>query len=344
MAETTRVGIIGAGWPGQAHARGYATAGGFKVVAVADLIPSRRQTLVQSARGTKEYPDADGLLKDPDVDAVSICLPNDRHASVTRAALRAGKHVICEVPPATSAKEAKAMAAAAEKAGKVLLFGFQRRFGPGEQAARQAVDKGYAGEAYHVRAGWTRTRGIPVGTGWYTDRSKSGGGALIDVGIHLLDLGWHLLGQPRPESVFGATHQRFAELAPGGATYDVEDSALALIRFEGGKTLELSASWATNQPPNQNGTTCRVHGTGAAIDVYTPHGATLYRGFDSKGQSKPTALKPPKVLHHAALMRHFRECVLGKATPTVGGAEAVTLMQIVEAIYASSEKGKSVAL
>src|SRR5207237_9054844 len=111
--------------------------------------------------------------------------------------------------------------------------------------------QGCGGDVSHARAEWTRTRGSPVGTGWCTQKEKSGGGALMDVGFHMLDLGWYLLGQPKPLSVFGATHSKFAALA-GANSYDVDDAAFAVIRFEGGKSLELAESWGLNQPAQTN--------------------------------------------------------------------------------------------
>src|SRR3954466_13658124 len=105
MAEILRVGIIGAGWPGTAHAKGYADAGAYKIVAVADLIPQRRQNLMKEHNIPREYADAKDLLADKEIDAVSICLPNFLHAPITIAALKKGKHVMCENPPALSAAE-----------------------------------------------------------------------------------------------------------------------------------------------------------------------------------------------------------------------------------------------
>ncbi len=344
MADAIQVGIIGGGWPGKAHAKGYQAAGGFKVVAVADLIPARRKALMDEFAIEKEYADGMELVTDAGIDAVSVCVPSYLHAGMTVAALRAGKHVVCEKPPAVSVKEAKQIEAAAAKAGKVVLYGMQRRFGGNEQAARQAIEKGYVGNAYHARATWTRTRGIPLGTGWYTDKSKSGGGALADLGMVMLDLGWFLLGQPAPVSVFGVTQRRFGELMPKDMVADVEDAAFALLRFEHGQSLELAASWAMNQPPSQNGASCRISGDGGAMDIYTGTGTVLYRGFDGKGEAKQTALKLPKTVGHMAMMKHFRECVAGAARPSVGVKEGVMLMQMVEAIYKSAEMGKSVAV
>lgn len=344
MPQTLRVGIIGCGWPGEAHAKGYAAAGGFKLVAVADLIPQRRQKLSSQFGIERQYTDAKELLADKELDVISVCLPTAQHAPIAIAALRSGRHVLLEKPPALNAKQARQIEAAAAKAKKVLLYGLQRRFGPAEQAARQAIVRGYAGGVYHVRAQWLRTRGIPIGTGWFVQKAQSGGGAMIDIGVHMLDLAWYLLGQPGPISAFAVCHHKFAHLAPRNLKMDVEDSAYALIRFEGGKSLELAASWALNQPPQQQGTLCRVYGDKAAIDVYTPDGAMLHRDFDQKGQSQVTALPPPKISGHAAMARHFRQCILGKAKPLAGPVEGVALMQMIDAIYKSAQTGKSVKI
>src|SRR5688572_1455611 len=110
MAQSTKAGIIGAGWPGRKHAEGYQAAGGFNVVAVADLIPSRRRAIVEQCKAAKEYGDAEALIKDADVEVVSVCLPNHLHLPVALAALKAGKHVVCETPPALTAAEARKIA------------------------------------------------------------------------------------------------------------------------------------------------------------------------------------------------------------------------------------------
>jgi predicted dehydrogenase len=311
------------------------------VTAVADLIPARRKKLMAETGATREYAEAMELVADKELDLVSVCLPTFLHAAVTVAALRSGKHVLCEKPPAMNAKEAKKIDSAAKRANKVVMFGTQRRFGGAEQASKQAIEKGYAGDAYHARASWMRTRGIPIGTGWFPDKSRAGGGALIDLGVHMLDLAWHLLGQPKPLSVFATTHHRFDGLVDSKLKFDVEDAGFALIRFDGGKTLELSASWAFNQPPSQQGTLCRVYGDKGAVDVYTPNGAVLYRNFDQKGEAKPVDLKPPKITGHTALMRHLKQCIEGKSTPQTGAAEGVTLMQMLDAMYRSAESGRS---
>lgn len=344
MAQATKAGIIGAGWPGRKHAQGYRDAGGFNVVAVADLIPSRRRAIVEQCKGAREHADADALIADGEVEVVSVCLPNHLHLPVVLKALKAGKHVVCETPPALNAAEARKIAAAAAKAGRTVLYAAQRRFGGNEQAARQAIEKGYAGVPLHARASWTRTRGVPSGTGWYADRAKSGGGAMIDLGLHMLDLAWSLLGQPKPLTVF-ATFPPKVSAPRASAAADasaVEEAGFALLKFEGGKSLELAASWALNQPPQQQGTACRIYGDKGAIEVYRAGGPALYRGFGPTGEAKETVLKLPRLTHHAALMRHLRDCLLGKSEPLVGPEQGIVLMRMIDAIYKSAAAGKSV--
>ena len=408
MAHGLRAGIIGGGWPGLAHAAGFTSAGGWTVPVVADLIPERREALAHAAGHARQAASADEILGDPTVDLVSLCVPTDLHLPLALAAFKNGKHVLCEYPPAGSLRDAKQMQKAAQRAGRVLAYAAQRRFGGAELAARQAIAKGYAGEIYHLRLAWLRTRGTPQGTGWYADPARSGGGALIDLGTHLLDLAWHLLGTTaRVASVYAVAHRRLTDIAPadnrparnGGdiarpsdprhtdpghrdARYNdsrhrdarhadlrhahprhadaqrtdarqrpasigptdsngqnagapgahtsraaaassdddhsargVEESAFALLRFDNGASVELSCAWALNLPPQQQGTSCRAHGTLGSVDVYTPQGPVLHRHFDAQGRSRPTALKQPKVTGHAALMRRLREQLLASHTP-----------------------------
>lgn len=336
MAQAINVGIIGAGAPGIAHARGYSMAGGFRLQAVADLIPARRRQLMGEFGIAREYASAQELLKDDQIDAVSICLPNDLHQQVAVSALKAGKHLVCESPPARNAGEARKMAAAAKRAGKVLLFALPRAFGPHEQAAKQAIARGYIGEVRHVRAAWTRTRGLPVGTGWYLDRARAGGGAMIDLGVHMLELAWGFLGDPNLLSASAAGHSISEDPSA------VEDSAFALLRFAGNRSLELSVAWALNQPPQQNGSLCRIYGSTGAIEVYTRQNAVLYRDFKSDGSAKATPLRPPMVAHHHALMKHFRKCIAGESQPEAGAERGVELMRMVDAIYKSMASGRSV--
>lgn len=342
LGKALKVGVIGAGWPGAAHAKGYQAAGGYELYAVADLIAQRREQFAAQFAAQRQYANADELLEDKFIDVVSICLPNDLHAPTAIVALKAGKHVVCETPPALSMSELRKMANAAAKAGRVLLFAMQRRFGGCEQAARQAVARKLLGEVYHVRAAWMRTRAVPSGTGWYTIRQRAGGGAFSDLGLHMLDLAWDLLGSPAPVAVMAVGHNAINPSTAG--KFDVEEAGSTLLHFAGGGAIDLSASWAMNQPPQQSGAVCRVCGTQGALEVYTAQGAVLYRDFDAQGKCRPIALKGPKMLHHGALMRHLKECIVGKAQPLAGSERAMALMEMLHAIYKSIDSRKSVNL
>lgn len=352
MAETMRVGILGAGGAGVAHARGYVQAGGFRLESVCDLVPSRVATFTKEFSGAREAESIEAILKDPGIDVVSICLPTDLHALWAVKALRAGKHVVVDTPPAMDVKGMRAMIRAAEKsAGKtsdkskpgtprVLLPAFQRHYGGHEMAARQAIEKGYIGTPVSARATWFRPMGVPQGartaaesTGWYTDPARSGGGALMDLGIQILDVAWGLLGYAKPESVMAIEQRGLTKLA-------VEEGATLLVRLERGKSLELAVAWAVHLPPAQYGVGCRVSGDHGAVEVYTAQGPVLYRG--EPGKPKVTALKGPKVTHYPAVMRHLKS--LAASTPEealVPANRALTLMQILDAGYRSIRNGKS---
>lgn len=336
---------MGAGPAGLAHARGYAGAGGYKVEGVCDLIPARVAAFRKEFPAAREYESAEAMIKDPGLDVLSICLPTHLHAEWGLKALRKGKHVVVESPPAIDVKGMRAMLRAAEKSGTVLLPAFQRHWGGHEMAARQAVEKGAIGTPLQARAAWHRgwgtsgipqgTRGIGEATGWYTDPAKSGGGALIDLGLHLLEVGWSLLGYPAPEAALAATQSMLAKLP-------VEESAVGILRFAGGRVLELSVGWAAKLPPAQYGVSCRVSGESGALDVYTAQGATVYRGDEKKVKS--AALNPPKVTHHSAMMRELKS--LATLAPEAGdklalARRAVTLMRMIEALYKSAATGKS---
>lgn len=343
--STLRVGIMGAGPAAIAHARGYSAAGGYRLEAICDLIPARVQAFQKEFPSAKPYDSLEALVKDPGLDVLSICLPTHLHAEWGVKSLRKGKHVVIETPLASDISGARALVRAAEKSGKVLLPALQRHWGSHEMAARQAVEKGFLGTPYHARASWIRgqsEKAVPQGTrqpgeptGWYTNPALSGGGAASDLGLHILEVAWSLLQYPKPQTVFATSHARLTNLP-------VEEFATALIEFEGGASLELSSAWALRLPPSGYGVSCRVSGSDAALDVYTPTGPTLYRG--DEGKLKSVALKGPKVTHHPAMMRTLKTLLTPGEHPTpplTYAQRTLTLARILEAIYKSASTGKS---
>ncbi|MBC7782949.1 MAG: Gfo/Idh/MocA family oxidoreductase [Burkholderiales bacterium] len=332
MSQGIRLAVLGAGATGRAHAAGAQAAGGFRLTA-ADLIPDRLTALAKQFDIANTVADAAAIVNDPAIDAVCICLPTHLHAPIAVAALKAGKHVLIEFPPAPSSRDAKLVARAAEKAGRTVLYSAARRFGAAEQSAKQAIEKGYLGKIYHTRISLLRTRGIPRGTGWYTNREQSGGGAIIDLGLPLVDLLSYLASPARLSSGLAVAHSRMGGIG-------VEEAGSMLLKFDDGATAELSVAWALNQPPGQAGTVFRISGETGAIDLYTGQGPVLFRAFDDKGVAKATPLKQPKVAGHTALLRHFKDCIAGKSTPICGAADGVALMECFEMIYKSIGTGK----
>jgi predicted dehydrogenase len=334
-----RVGIVGGGWPGQRHAESFLTSEAWDLAAVADLDPDRRRTL---ARGTSALPlaSADELFAQDDLDAVVIALPTFLHHPMVMAALAAGKHVLCEKPPALNAGETAAMADAALRRGLVLCFGLQRRALPSAAAAQAIIAQGQLGEIYHARAVFTRPWGAPKGAGnWFRDPAMAGGGALLDIGIHVLDLAWFLMGRPRPVSVFGVTHDRSPETSP------LESAAFGLLRFEGGRSIQLEAAWILPEADDRQ--YVHLHGTAAGALVERDR-LTVIRAGEAgiETVSSPTALGAPDatVAPFQTQASLFAAAIRGTAPPLAPAEDGVQLMQMVDALYASASERREIDL
>ena len=205
-----RIALIGNGGICRGcHVPNYLEDDRVKIVAFCDIIEERAIELRD-----KYYPDADvytdykELLKDESIDAVDICTPNYLHSIIAVDAFRAGKHVLCEKPDAVDVAEVLKMKNAADEAGKVLMVIRNNRFATASQYAKKFVESGRMGEIYCGRCGWQRRRGIPGKGGWFTTKAQSGGGPLIDLGVHVIDFSRYFMGNPKPVSVYGATFQK----------------------------------------------------------------------------------------------------------------------------------------
>jgi predicted dehydrogenase len=332
-----RVGIIGAGWPGQRHADGYAACPDADVLAVSDLNEERRQAFRKRYDVERTYEDYQDLLEDPDIEAVSIALPNFLHKPATLAALDAGKHVLCEKPPALTHTEAEAMEAAAED-GHVLAYALQRRFLPATEELHQRVQQGALGTIYHARAVWTRTWGVPKGEGgWFTDPERAGGGVLIDIGIHALDLAWYMMGCPTPRTVSGQVYNQYPDQTA------TEDSAFALIRFAGGQTIQLEASWILAQERDEQ--SVHFYGTDGGARLRERE-LDLYRvnaeGRTTERPPVPSGWPDAHVAPFAAQAADFIRAIQEKQAPRTPAAHGSQLMALIDAIYASSEAEREV--
>ena len=342
------MGIIGGGWPGQQHARAILAAKKATLQALAEPNEERAAEFARTYGPKEIHPDYADLLGDSQVDAVVICLPNFLHFPATLAALEAGKHVLGEKPPTLNGVEMKVLQEAAEKRGLIYFFSRQFRFTPAMRRARELIAQGTLGTIYFAEAIWVRSRGIPSGIGgWFTEKKRSGGGALIDIGIHALDAAWYLMGTPRPVSVTASVFQNFKHLVQV-PVFDVEDAAFAFIRFQNHAVVQLKTSWAgnlTDEIPEGdvfgrelNNTT--IYGTKATIRLKP---LTLFQ--DEGGKLVDTPLPPlDKADSFVLRMENFLDAIAGSAPPVNNAQQAVYLMEMLDAIYLSSSTGREVPI
>ena len=337
MAEKIRVGVIGLGFAGKEHLKGYAAADGVEIAALCDV---NLKLLNEQAQlyGVKQLlTDYKEMLEQKDIDAISVCLPNYLHHPVSLDALNAGKHIFCEKPPTLNAAEAIELAETARKKNLLMMYAFCTRFSPQARYVRQLIDKGELGDIYFGKAVYSRRSGIPIGSdGWFVDKKRSGGGSLLDIGVHPLDCVWWLMGSPEPAVVLGSAYQKFRHAVPSNVNFDVDDSAFALVRFANGATLMLECSWALHR---SNNNIREIAGTagGACLDplkIFTQRDGT---------QVDITPHLPNDNIYIREVA-HFVRCIRKEEQPITSAEQGVLLMQILEAIYKSAQTGKEVRL
>jgi predicted dehydrogenase len=343
------VGIIGTGWPGQQHALALAKIGDAKLYAAAEVDPTRRSAFEKEFAPEKSYADYGELLNDPQVGAAIVCLPNFLHFPASLAALEAGKHVLCEKPPTMTAAEMNVLRDEAAKRKLIYYFSRQFRFTPAMRAAKKAIEDGRLGNVYYAQATFIRSRGTPGwGGGWFTDKKRSGGGALIDIGIHALDAVWYLMGSPRPVSISAKVFRNFAHLVDV-PVFDVEDAAYAFIRFENEAVVQLETCWAGNLtddiPPReffgQEMANSTVYGTKGAVRLKP---LTLFE--DQNGTIVPVQLEAAEDEPGGfeLQLRNFLDAINGTAAPINNADQAVALMEMIDGVYTSSQLGREVSV
>ena len=289
-----RVGIVGCGFIANGkHLPSMARIEGVEAVAFCDLIIEKAQDSAKKF-GTPDAlvcVDYHDLLARPDIDAVHVCTPNISHAEISVAALKAGKHVMCEKPMAKTAAEAKAMLDASKATGKLLTIGYQNRYRPDSLFMKDLCVSGELGEVYFGKAFATRRRGVPT-WGVFMDKEKQGGGPLIDLATHALDLTMWMMDNYEPVTVLGSTFDKIAKIgSPANgmgpwdpAKFEVEDSAFGLVKFKNGATVMVEASWALNTILANEAMTL-LCGTKAGADMFPANGPTVRTG---DFQSAPT--------------------------------------------------------
>lgn len=345
-----KVGIIGNGGIANAHMDGYIALGDeVEVVACCDINFEKAKVYAKKYGIKNCYDNCYDMLSENKLDIVSVCTWNNAHAECTIAALNAGCNVLCEKPMAMNTAEALQMKEAAEKNGKLLMIGFVRRQGNDAAAAVDYVNKGYLGDIYYAKATYLRRCGFPGG--WFGDKSRSGGGPLIDLGVHVIDLSRCIMGNPKPVTVFGATFDKIgsrshirgtewhSETVVEKEIFTVEDLATAMIRFDNGAVLQVEASFNLNIKNNCGDILFFGDKAGLSLspfELYTeynnqladivPHGTNDFDfGRDFKREIK-----------------NFVDAVNGKDICKATADDGVELMRILDAVYLSAKTGESV--
>ena len=348
-----RIGMVGAGNIAKAHLQAYRNVEEAEIVALCDIDPVNLKETAEAFGITKTYASETEMLQAEELDAVDVCVWNCSHAVCSIEALEAGKHVLCEKPMATNAAEAEAMIAAAERNQKLLMIGFVLRFDNETKIAKDFIDKDYLGDIYYSKATYLRRHGAPGG--WFTDKSRSAGGPVIDLGVHVIDLTRYLMGKPRALSVFASTDDRLknrpnlktrVDWTPRGAkaddVYDVEDFAVAMIKYEGGKTTLLETSYSLN---GEGVTKKELYGTKGGMNL---------NGQDTKLYTEvndflaDVALDTRNLVDGGDLfeeeMRHFVDCALNGTECIAPAQDGLEVMKILDAIYESARTGHEVVI
>jgi predicted dehydrogenase len=370
--KTIKAGIIGCGFIANGkHLPSMARLEGVEAVAFCDIILEKAQSSAQrfgtpDAFVCEDYRD---LLKREDIDVVHVCTPNNSHAEITVAALKSGKHVMCEKPMAKTAAEAKLMLDTARETGKSLTIGYQNRFREDSLFMKSLCDNGELGDIYFGKAFATRRRGVPT-WGVFMDKEKQGGGPLIDLATHALDLTMWMMENYEPATVLGSTFDKIAKIgSPANimgpwdpAKYEVEDSAFGLVKFKNGATVMVEASWALNMIVSNEAMTM-VCGTKAGADMFPPtgpivrtsdfqaasayhvrvngeSGGKLYIQNYAMGASFiGDGSKPEDFTGGTKEMQTWLNHVRGEGELVVKPEQAYTVTRVLEAIYQSAISG-----
>ena len=348
-----RVGVIGAGSIANMHLKSYVANADVELVGIYDQNRERAREQAERYGAPHAFASLKELLEHPDIDAVSICTWNNSHAELAVAALDAGKHVLIEKPLSKTVAEAEAIAEAAARSGAKVQVGFVRRFSSNAKVLKSFIDAGELGEIYFAKA--TNVRRIGNPGGWFADSERSGGGPLIDIGVHVLDLCWYMMGSPKAVTVSGVTYNKLGNRAnvTNLARYkvtdydpelsDVEDMATALIRFENGASIMLDTSYS-------------LHASADHLDLSIfgeNGGADLEPELRIVTERLNTVLNISPQVDHLTFdfdegfqneIDHFVALCRGEAEDIAPVEHGVEMMRILEAIYESAAKGKEIAL
>jgi predicted dehydrogenase len=345
--EKLRVAIIGAGQIARvSHIANYQSREEVEVVAVCDTNLEAAANVASQFHIPEYFQDHITMIEKVRPDAVSICIPNKFHARVTCDALELGCHVLCEKPPALTVEEARLMEAKAKSNQRLLTFGFHFRYGENVRLVKTKIDHGDFGSIYNAKVVWTRRRGIP-GWGNFINKDLQGGGPLIDIGSHILDLAAYLLDYPEIDYVCATAHDNIGKNGSGigfmgrwdPERFTVEDSLFGFIRFKNGSSINLETSFALNMKDKD----CRnlyLYGDKLGASVFP---LELY-GEEYSQMMNSTYLYDDAKDLHAAEVDNFVNACLGKEELLITPKQAVYIQTLICALYESAQQGKPVSI
>ncbi len=346
--DVLRIGIVGAGNIARsAHLPAYQQLTNCKPVAICDIDFERAKSLAAEFGIAEVYSSVEEMLEKSDIDAVDICTWNNAHKDVLIAAANKGKHVMCEKPLAMNLSDALLMEEAVKKNDIVFFLAVPSRFGYANMYLRELYDKGELGDVYYSKTTNIRRRGTP--SGWFTDKKTSGGGPIIDIGIHRIDAAWYLMGTPKPTRVSANVYNNIGDYQTKGVgrwqgtpcpdnRFDCEDSGAGVIHFENGATMLFEASWAINAPEKSETLICGTK-AGATIEPLVIYGErNEYLSTDSINVNPANDKVKLEI-------EHFADCALKGIKETKYPIEqAVDMQRMLQAIYDSAETGKEIIL
>ena len=349
--STLKVGLVGVGGISRTHMPGWAASEEAEVVAGSDISSEALEQWGALHNVKRLTTNADELFSDPDIDIIDLCVPNMYHAPLAIAALEAGKHVICEKPLAPTPEDIKQMIAARDKSGKLLMTAQHFRFEGVSQAMKAEIDTGTLGDVYHAR-GWMLRRNGMVPTATFIEKRHSGGGPCIDIGVHILDLTLWLMGNPRPVTVSGVADARLAHHSGAFATwhegpipssFDVEDYAVAFVRFETGATLVLEVSWLLHHDIRGEDMQAWLYGDEGGC--HWPSAQFLDTNYTTRQFNNRTLqLTQDKMEPHALECVEFAKAIAVGAPSPVPAEQSLQVLAILDGIYRSQAEGREVSI
>lgn len=349
-----KVAVIGCGQIARTqHVPAYVKSGLAEIKYLVDGIIERADELAAEYNVPHTTSDLEKVLADPEIDAISVCTPNASHAPISIAALNAGKHVLCEKPAAMTFAEALEMKQAADRNNKILNIGVVNRFNTAVNKIKELVEAGELGDLYHVYCSFRSHRSIPGLGGPFTSKAKSGGGVLIDWGVHFLDLIFYILGEnTKALTVSGAAYGElgrqikeyvYTSMWAGppvlDGTFDVEDFVTGLIRTSG-PTISLNGAWAQNI--GEKAMFVEFLGSKAGIKLQYGGEFTLYTS--KNGMLYETAATFAQEDMFAAEVKSFLESITAKEKNRANIDHTLVTTQVMDALYESAAKGKEVSL